>query len=586
MKRLLISLFILLFSSHIIMGQSIVVSNDEAVQATENWIRVNHPQRETHISIRYILRDSIGNPIIYEMTTDSTTILLSGNKNCKPILGYCGEEIQPLLHSYIQKTLPCGLQSIISEYIAQIKSGYKVIGTRNEYRDSWQELLNGNNEPTRPVATVGPLLNSLWSQRYPNYGDPVDAYNYYAPPDANGPCEHCLAGCVAVAMAQVMYYWKHPVITLGTTEQYDWCWMSPYLNTNTTDYEKRRNAIAYLIRDCGRRLDMNYGCNGSGAQTSRIRDILVGQLNYNENAVYRERSDYSPSQWTRMLKDEIDTGRLVIYRGSGTGSHAFVCDGYNENGYFHFNWGWGGTLTNNYNGYFSIEQITVGSYDFTLNQAAIFHIKPKTIQDYCDITLDLGDYYRANIIYLLFHSPLEIVPQTMAKLISANLSSSALWRTIPTGATATYHAHEEIELRDGFIVEEGADFTAEITPCPNCEDRNVREEARVLTSEEGEIGQNETPLFLGNMNPLHISVSSATLYPNPTSGELTMAVEGEVQTVLVYNAMGAPVDGWQLRSILDDGRVVLDVKPLSAGIYLLTIRTADGKLHTGRFVRR
>ena len=174
----------------------------------------------------------------------------------------------------------------------------------------------------------------------------------------------------------------------------------------------------------------------------------------------------------------------------------------------------------------------------------------------------------------------------MAKLISANLSSSALWRTIPTGATATYHAHEEIELRDGFFEEEGADFTAEITPCPNCEDRNVREEARVLTSEEGEIGQNETPLFLGNMNPLHISVSSATLYPNPTSGELTMAVEGEVQTVLVYKAMGAPGDGWQLRSVLDDGRVVLDVKPLPAGIYLLTIRTADGKLHTGRFVRR
>ena len=80
--------------------------------------------------------------------------------------------------------------------------------------------------------------------------------------------------------------------------------------------------------------------------------------------------------------------------------------------------------------------------------------------------------------------------------------------------------------------------------------------------------------------------TSALLYPNPTSGELTMAVEGEVQAVLVYNAMGAPVDGWQLRSVLDDGRVVLDVKPLPAGIYLLTIRTADGKLHTGRFVRR
>ena len=87
MKKDLI-LLILLLPLSIIKAQPYAVSNDEAILVARNWIRMNYPQRDSSVLTRYILRDSTGKPLLYEITTDSTTILLSGNKACKPVLGY------------------------------------------------------------------------------------------------------------------------------------------------------------------------------------------------------------------------------------------------------------------------------------------------------------------------------------------------------------------------------------------------------------------------------------------------------------------------------------------------------------------
>ena len=62
----------------------------------------------------------------------------------------------------------------------------------------------------------------------------------------------------------------------------------------------------------------------------------------------------------------------MVYRGQGTGGHAFVCDGYNASNQFHFNWGWGGS----HNGYYYLNDLTPGSYSFTTGQAAVFSIRP------------------------------------------------------------------------------------------------------------------------------------------------------------------------------------------------------------------
>ena len=77
----------------------------------------------------------------------------------------------------------------------------------------------------------------------------------------------------------------------------------------------------------------------------------------------------------------------------------------------------------------------------------------------------------------------------------------------------------------------------------------------------------------------------AILHPNPTSGELTVTAEGDVQAIVIYNAMGQPVGGWNMLSMAG-GRITLDVSPLPDGTYLLTVRTIDGKTRTGKFVKQ
>jgi hypothetical protein len=75
-----------------------------------------------------------------------------------------------------------------------------------------------------------------------------------------------------------------------------------------------------------------------------------------------------------MLKDQFDIGWPVYYSGfSNDGGHAFVCDGYDDNDLFHFNWGWGGSS----DGWFVIDEI-----DYAGWAQAIFNYVPEDVYDY------------------------------------------------------------------------------------------------------------------------------------------------------------------------------------------------------------
>jgi hypothetical protein len=75
-----------------------------------------------------------------------------------------------------------------------------------------------------------------------------------------------------------------------------------------------------------------------------------------------------------LLRTELENLRPVYYDGQGSaGGHAFVCDGYQGTSHFHFNWGWNGYA----NGYYYLNNLNPGGYDFTQDQHAIVNIKPK-----------------------------------------------------------------------------------------------------------------------------------------------------------------------------------------------------------------
>ncbi|MCB2173834.1 C10 family peptidase [bacterium] len=252
-----------------------------------------------------------------------------------------------------------------------------------ETADQWSRLtVSADQFVTEDLdyATVGPLLLTDWDQG--------TYYNELCPADVEGPGGHVWAGCVATAMAQVMKYHNFPETGFGThsytptlavygvqsadfgNTTYDWDAMT------TPRVTASNPAVATLLYHAGVSVDMSYAPDGSGASTAKTATALKSYFKYKNTATYVPRSSYKDSaEWNALLRTEINNGRPVIYRGSGTGGHAFVCDGYNNDSadnYFHFNWGWSGW----YNGFFYLDALTPGSNDFTSDQAAVIGISP------------------------------------------------------------------------------------------------------------------------------------------------------------------------------------------------------------------
>ena len=122
------------------------------------------------------------------------------------------------------------------------------------------------------------------------------------------------------------------------------------------------------------------------------------------------------------------------------------------------------------------------------------------------------------------------------------------------------------------MVKPGAEFTARIVPCANCEDDREVLEWWVNTQDED---SSEHPTKNLPEYDAPITPKPEILFPNPTSGEITVGVDGEVHAIVVYNVSGNPVGGWHLKTVSPD-HVTLDLSPLPAGTYMLRITTPSG----------
>ena len=122
---------------------------------------------------------------------------------------------------------------------------------------------------------------------------------------------------------------------------------------------------------CGVSVDMNYGYDGSGAQSNDVETAMRMHFGYS-SAMYKERSSYQDDAWIALLKSELDESRPMYFSGtSDIGSHAIVCDGYDNNDYFHFNMGWSGAS----DGFYSIDDVN----GFNRNEAIVMNIRPLSI---------------------------------------------------------------------------------------------------------------------------------------------------------------------------------------------------------------
>ena len=220
---------------------------------------------------------------------------------------------------------------------------------------------NGNlSRGHRAQAVVGPLCQTIWNQNYP--------WNSQCPPcvDTLGNGGHVFAGCAATAMGQVMKFWDWPAVGNGSHSynpdgfdqqtanfgQTEYHFEMMPLAIDSTSSEEEIYHVAQLLYHLGIALDMQYSAVGSGANALSVYTAFQSYFRYNRDFPQVNAGDlipgygYTNEEWAQMLKDGgLDEHLPIFYTGSddgGAGGHAFVCDGYDENDYFHFNWGWSG----------------------------------------------------------------------------------------------------------------------------------------------------------------------------------------------------------------------------------------------------
>lgn len=336
-------------------------------------------QSNNRLTLAYTAK-SVSNPtqncfyVFNKGIKDGFIIVAADDCVLTEVLGYCN------YGEYDNNNLPTNFKWWIDQYQREIDYAIK----------------NGlsTTSTIQPFATsVSPLLGNIaWNQ-----GDP---YNLLCPTltNASGETERTVTGCVATATAQVMRYYKWPAKGTGSNSYtwekggktlsvdfskstYDWDNMTETYNSNSSTIEK--NAVAKLMYDCGVSCNMEYNLSSAGGSAASAYDQVEGLYNYfgyDLGMEHLTRDYYKLTDWNSIIKNEIDNSRPILYRGTGSGGgHAFIIDGYNASGYFHFNWGWGGSS----DGYFVTTALNPGELGigggaggYNYNQGMTIGIQP------------------------------------------------------------------------------------------------------------------------------------------------------------------------------------------------------------------
>ncbi len=228
----------------------------------------------------------------------------------------------------------------------QLKSWLLTMARRAEYLEKMGVKSDGSVYAPENWNPIEPLCKTTWNQDAP-YNKETPVINGTQSP----------TGCVATSFAQAMYYFKYPDRGKGTVSYINngktlrlnlgskalkWNDMlDSYTGNNYTDAQV--DAVAYLMKACGYSVQMGYTQYSSGAQSYRLINAMVNNFGYDSGATYEDRQYYSTADWTELIYNNIKNVGPVIYDGAAMeGGHSFICDGYSGDGYFHFNWGWGG----------------------------------------------------------------------------------------------------------------------------------------------------------------------------------------------------------------------------------------------------
>ena len=284
------------------------------------------------------------NYYVFNVGNNEGFVIASADDQVPAILGYANKG------TVLLEAMPANLKAWLDSYDKQIRS-------------IQEQGLTGNAPITSTHAAISPLMTTTWNQTDPYNQSCPDFFTY----------GKSVTGCVATAMAQVMYYHRNrsvnqiaATIPAYTCER-EWNidsgtkqisvesvpagsvidWDNMLTNYTGSETAVQKKAIADFMFYCGASVSMDYANRSSGGSAAYSEDVsgaLKTYFGYSDNTQLVSRDNYTNDSWDNLIYNELSNNRPVFYSGvtSSGGGHAFVCDGYDSDGYYHINWGWGG----------------------------------------------------------------------------------------------------------------------------------------------------------------------------------------------------------------------------------------------------
>lgn len=507
--------------------------------------------------------DKTNNTPYYAFNLEQGYVIVSGDDEMTELVGYAengffdAENVPPQMQLWLDG---------YAEYVAAVQSG----------KAKARKILLSDS----PSVVVEPLVTTKWNQDAP--------FNNFAPEytDDNNNTQRCATGCAATAMAQIMKFHNWPEQGVGhysyehqsfgtissnfSEHVYDWTNMIDRYNNGEYSSEQA-DAVALLMKDCGVSLNMNYG-PVSGASIYSYYPAFKNYFRYSSRTV--NRSGCETAEFTKIITDELQEGRPIIYCGTGEdGGHAFVVDGYDTNYFLHVNWGWGGYS----DGYFDMNYmdptglgIGGGSGAFKWNQGIVLArplkdgVEPyEFIQQLCFVPYDdvKGGIFceqempanKGDVVTILLRN-------------TANLSGESFFGSLnvgvfdDSGALVTMGNEERIENNNGELLEfqSGSLYSVDLPMTLNTAgiaDGNYI--VRAMSKANGDVWRK-----FASTDCLNMTVADGKVYLSAPTPNISMVGIGSYDTatykgfsfnadVTVHNSSSIPVDGSIMFTVTD-----------------------------------
>lgn len=507
--------------------------------------------------------DKTNNAPYYAFNLEHGYVIVSGDDEMTELVGYAengffdAENVPPQMQLWLNG---------YAEYVAAVQSG----------KAKARKILLSDS----PSVVVEPLVTTKWNQDAP--------FNNFAPEytDDNNNTQRCATGCAATAMAQIMKFHNWPEQGVGhysyehqsfgtissnfSEHVYDWTNMIDRYNNG--EYSNvQADAVALLMKDCGVSLNMNYG-PVSGASIYSYTPAFKNYFRYSSRTV--NRSGCETAEFTRIITDELQEGRPIIYCGTGEdGGHAFVVDGYDTNYFLHVNWGWGGYS----DGYFDMNYmdptglgIGGGSGAFKWNQGIVLArplkdgVEPyEFIQQLCFV---LFNDVQGGIFCKQEMPANKGDDVTILLRNTANLSGESFFGSLnvgvfdDSGALVTMGNEERIENNNGELLEfqSGSLYSVDLPMTLNTAgiaDGNYI--VRAMSKANGDVWRK-----FASTDCLNMTVADGKVYLSAPTPNISMVGIGSYDTatykgfsfnadVTVHNSSSIPVDGSIMFTVTD-----------------------------------